>query len=54
MARYINEAVVLDREALELCEPDHHLQPVCLVIAPLTHYNQFSIVIDIEEVIVLD
>ena len=53
---YINEAIVLDREALELCPPGHPERSDCLISLGIhlsDRYNQLGGMTDLEEAIVL-
>ena len=55
--RYIDEAIDLDREALELCTPGHPERPGSLIWLSLhlgRRYNQLGVTRDLEEAIVLD
>ncbi|KAF8545627.1 hypothetical protein OG21DRAFT_1536063 [Imleria badia] len=54
---YIDEAIDLDRRALELCPPGHPMRPVSLMWLAIhlsDRYNQLGATKDIEEAIVLD
>jgi CHAT domain-containing protein/tetratricopeptide (TPR) repeat protein len=54
--RYINEAIILDREALELCPPGHPMRVDSLTFLAMdvsTRYAQLGATRDLEEAIVL-
>ena len=54
---YIDEAIVLDREALELCSSGHHMRPMSLTWLAIhlgDRYGQLGATGDLEEAIVLD
>ena len=56
-SKYIDEAINLDRQALELCPPDHHQRPISLMwlAIHLSHrYNQLGVMADLDEAIDLD
>ncbi|KAF8132951.1 TPR-like protein [Boletus edulis] len=53
----LDEVIVLDREALELCpqgHPDRSMSLNNLAIRLWTHYNQLGAMVDLDEAIVLD
>jgi CHAT domain-containing protein/tetratricopeptide (TPR) repeat protein len=54
---YIDEAIVLDRDALRLCPPGHPKRPVsltCLAIDLSDRYDQLGATRDLDEAILLD
>ena len=54
---YVGEAIVVDREALDLCPPGHPKRAVCLTRLAVhlsDRYGQLGATGDLEEAIVLD
>ena len=55
--RYIDEAIVLDREALDICTPSHPQRSDCLIQLSFhisTRFNQLGGIEKLNEAIILD